>query len=217
MNTGVYGICLKDTTKLYVGSTGRSFKERWKDHLRVLRKGTHHSRHFQNAWNKYGEDAFEFVIFCRCPPEEVRYYEQIYIDALYPEFNRSPLAGSVKGIKRDEEAIVKMTSFQRSRAPKYLVRGEMLCAAEMAEKYNISINTIYARIYKGVIGDDLVKKRARGGEPNTGAKRLIHGRWLTVRQMSEQYGLSIGTIKGRIQRGQDGDALVVPLKGLSAA
>lgn len=27
-----------------------------------LQRGSHHNQHLQNAWNKYGEDAFEFLI-----------------------------------------------------------------------------------------------------------------------------------------------------------
>ena len=36
--------------------------ERLSVHKRELRKGTHSNRHLQCAWNKYGENAFSFVV-----------------------------------------------------------------------------------------------------------------------------------------------------------
>ena len=47
--------------KKYVGSAV-NFKRRRRKHRKSLRKGTHHSPHLQNAWNKYGEDNFKFDV-----------------------------------------------------------------------------------------------------------------------------------------------------------
>ena len=58
---GVYAI-VGPNGKRYVGSTTVSFYMRWHRHFSTLKRGTHHSRKLQNAWNKHGEDAFEFVI-----------------------------------------------------------------------------------------------------------------------------------------------------------
>ena len=51
--------------KRYVGSAV-NFGARWKEHRHVLKRGTHHSCHLQNAWVKHGEDAFVFrrLIVC---------------------------------------------------------------------------------------------------------------------------------------------------------
>jgi len=56
-----YIIRCKNAKKNYYGST-TNFKKRVKDHKYLLHRNKHHSSHLQNAWNKYGEDAFEFVI-----------------------------------------------------------------------------------------------------------------------------------------------------------
>lgn len=54
----VYQIECVVTGKIYVGSTKQGFVSRIKAHTKALIKGTHHSRHLQRAWDKYGPEAF---------------------------------------------------------------------------------------------------------------------------------------------------------------
>ena len=58
---GVYAFCHLDSGRYYVSSAvdvqGRVCKD-----LAQLRMGRHHFRHFQNAWSKYGEEAFQAVL-----------------------------------------------------------------------------------------------------------------------------------------------------------
>jgi group I intron endonuclease len=48
--------------KIYVGQTISRLSKRKKDHLKHLRDGTHHSKHLQHSFNKYGESNFVFQI-----------------------------------------------------------------------------------------------------------------------------------------------------------
>ena len=61
---GVYAIVNvadgKNTT--YVGSTVKEFVLRLYTHRAWLRRNKHPNKHLQAAWNKYGEDSFEFQI-----------------------------------------------------------------------------------------------------------------------------------------------------------
>jgi group I intron endonuclease len=100
---GVYQIVCKTTGNRYVGSTTKSFKHRWSGHKSLLRAGTHHSIHFQNAWNKYGEDDFLFLILDivddkkECSVLEQSYFDSIDHKILYNiQFNATayPHAGS---------------------------------------------------------------------------------------------------------------------------
>ena len=50
----IYYITSKATGRVYVGSTTRSAKQRWAEHMHYLRKGTHHSKHLQRVYAKYG-------------------------------------------------------------------------------------------------------------------------------------------------------------------
>lgn len=47
--------------KFYVGSA-QDTRTRFRQHRRLLRKGIHHCKHLQNAWNKYGEELFKFEV-----------------------------------------------------------------------------------------------------------------------------------------------------------
>lgn len=61
MKNVIYKIRNVVNNKFYVGSTANT-ETRFKDHRRHLRKGNHHCRHLQAAWNKYGEDCFKFEV-----------------------------------------------------------------------------------------------------------------------------------------------------------
>ena len=61
MKNVIYKIRNVVNDKFYVGSTANT-ETRFKDHRRHLRKGNHHCKHLQAAWNKYGEDCFKFEV-----------------------------------------------------------------------------------------------------------------------------------------------------------
>ncbi len=107
METGVYEIVNLVNDKRYVGSASRNLEERWMDHRKTLRGGRHGNRHLQHAWDKYGEQAFQFVVIERVPPEECVEREQHWMD--YHEarngiYNICPVAGSNLGLKLTDES-----------------------------------------------------------------------------------------------------------------
>jgi group I intron endonuclease len=59
--SGVYKILCKTNGKFYIGSAAHLY-QRWSDHLRNLRRGTHHNKHLQAAWFKYRKASFEFKV-----------------------------------------------------------------------------------------------------------------------------------------------------------
>ena len=103
MNTGIYQITNLHNGKAYVGSAV-SFRKRWKEHLRQLTNGNHHSTVMQRAWNKYGEAAFEFKKLLVCSKADLIWFEQRAIDALKPAYNICKVAGSVLGYRHTPEA-----------------------------------------------------------------------------------------------------------------
>lgn len=59
---GIYRIINTVNGKSYIGKTGMNFGDRWDCHRAQLNGGYHDNPHLQNAWNKYGQDAFEFEV-----------------------------------------------------------------------------------------------------------------------------------------------------------
>lgn len=57
----IYKIINVINNKFYIGSAVR-FQRRKMEHLRKLRKQEHSNKHLQASWNKYGEQAFVFVV-----------------------------------------------------------------------------------------------------------------------------------------------------------
>jgi len=84
---GIYRITNKVTGKHYVGSS-TNIRIRWKSHRRMLREGTHDSKHLQSSFNKRGFDAFEFVIIEKVNDlNDLLEYEQKWID-FYKSYDR---------------------------------------------------------------------------------------------------------------------------------
>lgn len=75
---GIYMIRNTITNKVYIGQS-LNIKTRWKDHINLLNKGTHHSKYLQSAWNKYGEDCFEFDVIAECSENKLDELEQYFI------------------------------------------------------------------------------------------------------------------------------------------
>lgn len=111
MNSGVYEIVNTLNGKRYVGSAVK-FSRRWCKHRRDLVAGKHHSGHLQHSWNKHGAGAFQFNVLIICKRENTILYEQIAINALKPEFNISPTAGSCLGMKHRADAKTRQSALK---------------------------------------------------------------------------------------------------------
>lgn len=66
--------------KIYIGSTKQCFRVRLNNHLQALRKNNHKNCHLQHAWNKYGENSFEFTILKICTKDDTYAWEQKFLD-----------------------------------------------------------------------------------------------------------------------------------------
>lgn len=81
---GIYGIHNTVNGKIYIGKTGMNFGDRWDCHRSLLRNNKHDNSYLQHAWNKYGENAFEFIIVEECTVDELndkeKYWIQYYKD-----------------------------------------------------------------------------------------------------------------------------------------
>ena len=84
--SGIYIITNTINGKRYIGSS-KNIYERLNHHVWDLNSGTHINKHLQNAWNKYGEDAFEYGILLLCPESNRLEQEGFFIEIINPEYN----------------------------------------------------------------------------------------------------------------------------------
>ena len=74
----IYSIKNLVNGKIYIGQTN-DLDIRWNQHKSNLRQNKHINSHLQNAWNKYGEENFEFKLIKECESEELNKLEKYYI------------------------------------------------------------------------------------------------------------------------------------------
>jgi len=95
--SGIYKIRNSITFDFYIGSAS-NLRQRWYNHRNALGTNRHINQHLQRAWNKYGADAFEFIIVELCAKNKLLEREQFYIDSETPAYNISKVASSPSGI-----------------------------------------------------------------------------------------------------------------------
>lgn len=79
MHQVIYKIINLVNDKFYVGSTINK-KVRFRQHRKLLRGDRHHCKHLQAAWNKYGEDKFDFRVVEEVPESlSLQQIEDIYL------------------------------------------------------------------------------------------------------------------------------------------
>lgn len=107
MSSGIYKILNKIDGKFYIGSA-INIRKRQYVHLCRLRKGTHDNKHLQAAYDKNGENAFEFWIIELCSKDELIINEQKWLDETKcfnreVGYNACSIAGNSIGYKHTEE------------------------------------------------------------------------------------------------------------------
>ncbi len=158
----IYRIVRLKTGNCYIGHTSKEPARRWAAHLDLLKKGKHHSRYFQNAWKKYGADAFKFEVIEQCDEAEKIIREQYWIDNLNSCFNLGKVAGSRKGVR--------FTRAQRE----LLSRLRMGHPTSEETKRKISEAQIGNQYTKGLVWSDEARanmSKAVKGKPRTPAQR----------------------------------------------
>lgn len=106
--SGIYQWLCVPSGKVYIGSAINLYLRRC-EHLKLLRVNRHGNPHFQHAWNKYGESAFEFKVIELVLSSFLLEREQYWIDRLKAAdkkrgFNIAKVAGSTLGVLYTDEA-----------------------------------------------------------------------------------------------------------------
>jgi group I intron endonuclease len=168
--------CIENTIngKSYIGGTD-SIKRRFASHKRDLKRGNHRNAHLQNAWNKYGKDAFRFEILEEVPKEKLIEVEQQYLDVVklmkYRYYNisfSSERPDVWVGRKHRPETIVKFRKPKTEEAKRNMSIASMGKDGELNYQYDHTIRSF---------------KNNRTGETFTGTRcdfyhkyKLSHGK-----------------------------------------
>ena len=109
---GVYVIKCKINDRFYVG-VSKDIKARWNEHKSDLKNNKHHSIKLQRSYNKYGAEAFEYlVIYESLDYETAVNLELAMIKAFYGKMLLNSSANSkgfYKGYKHTSESRAKIS------------------------------------------------------------------------------------------------------------
>jgi group I intron endonuclease len=117
-NCGIYIIINLTNGHRYVGSSCNVLL-RWQRHQENLRKGNHHSRYLQRAWNLHGENNFKFIFLQECERNVRLEKEQEWMSIFHPEYNMAKQAkggsypGVHMGVKRPDVSLKNKTMRSR--------------------------------------------------------------------------------------------------------
>ena len=125
-NCGIYKITNLKNNKAYIGQS-TDIKTRWKNHKIELKNNSHRNSHLQNAFNKYGEEAFEFRILEETFEENLDDAEEYwidYFDSTNPRkgYNLREGANSYKHRKEIQEQVNLVRELKREEAHYFKMR-----------------------------------------------------------------------------------------------
>lgn len=104
---------------MYIGSS-KDLHKRWNQHQWFLKRGEHHNRHLQNAWNKYNGDL-TFNTLLICTEDNLLLYEQQFLDFYKPVYNIAQSADKAfyaLGVKRSDETKQKISKANTGKSRK---------------------------------------------------------------------------------------------------
>ncbi len=116
MTPGIYMFTCSKNGDRYIGSSS-NIENRRRNHVILLKNKKHHNKHFQNIWNKYGEDSFSFeLIEVVDDLSKLIEREQFWIDLWKPEINKAIKAESgFLGLKHKKETKEMLKNIQKNR------------------------------------------------------------------------------------------------------
>lgn len=100
--------------KSYVGQS-INIENRWTHHKSELNNNKHINDYLQNAWNKYGEDNFSFIVIEECKESELNEKEIYYINkynSMNNGYNLCEGGNGIRGYRHTKEEIEKMRMIQ---------------------------------------------------------------------------------------------------------
>ena len=121
----VYIITCEKDGRFYIGASTNPHKRKL-EHFNHLRKNKHHNRFLQRAFNKYGEDSFNYTVLEEFQEEELMWKrEEELLEGLSNTYNMMP--GGIRGPRmygKDNPKFGKQISEQQRRLQSEAMSGE---------------------------------------------------------------------------------------------
>lgn len=216
MHGWVYRFFLKADGRSYVGSTV-DLRKRRNLHVCLLRSGRHSSVPLQNAWNKYGEDAFGFEVLQEGDfesDEQLRAKEGEWMGRFPRLLNTAPVAGSILGIKRRPDTVEKM---KRSLIGQKRTDESRQRISEAQRRRDPATRNI-AALLSGAPATRSAKHREAIGRANVRRARkiTIDGESKSASEWAATTGVDVGVLRQRLKNGQDpSEAIIKKIRGRS--
>jgi group I intron endonuclease len=152
--SGIYKIINKVNGKYYVGSS-LDIYHRFKEHKQYLMHNYHFNDHLQHAWNKYGNEKFEFVIieqYSCIGRKELLNIEQKYLTTIQAtpsiaynlrynaeggqmsEYSKKKIGDKNRGRKHSLESKLKMKLAAQTKAPMADTTKQKISLSKMGHK-----------------------------------------------------------------------------------
>lgn len=209
LSCGIYKILNKINGKFYIGS-GKNIKRRWREHKYCLRNNKYikTNPHFQNSWNKYKEESFEFLIEKECSPEELKYWEEYYIE-LYQSYDREQgynIERFSNGIKivsketRKKLSIIKKGKYKSEETKQKMSKSKIGIKFSEEHKRNLSEShkgkkRIFSAEHKKRLSKSLIGKQSKGNpkltqeQVNEIRQKYIPYKY-TIKMLAKEYNIS---------------------------
>lgn len=205
--TGVYEIVNIITNERYIGSASRvgksnslsGFYVRFDKHKLLLKNNKHYNIHLQRAYNKYGENNFNFNVLSICPPEYCIKLEQWFLDNLKPEYNIRKIADSNKGIKFTAEHKEKLSKSIKNSLKNKVDNSYRKRIGETQKITKLNKKNPYKRTEQGLI-DNREKRRnhphiAKLDSEKVKDIKIMLKNKETMKTCANKYNVHIGTIQ----------------------
>lgn len=210
---GIY--CIKNikNNKIYIGQTN-DIDIRWKNHINMLKRNAHTNIHLQNAWNKYGENSFEFsVIYEATEDDNLNSLEKYYIK-LYNANDENygyNLTDGGEGYKLSEEVKNKMSINGRGKnsnlteeqvAEIKIMMANGIDRKTIAEKFSVS-RKVLTNISTGKnfyyvlpeLNEIIHNYKKRKIEERNKEILSLYDSGLSIRKISKEYGFSESVVE----------------------
>jgi len=214
MASGIYKIQNIVNGKMYIGSA-ISLKKRLCKHKAMLRHNNHDNIYLQRAWNKYGENSFEFFIIEEVTNKTLLIErEQCYIDMYDFDslYNICPTAGSSLGIRfsgatkeklskqRLGHLVPKETREKLAKASSTYItyNGKTQNIKEWAKDIGISDASLRGRLKRGWT----IEKALTSGPITKFAEKSItfNGKTQNLKKWAEELGIDPTSLNKRLKK-----------------